>query len=75
MISGSTGNDGTWTKDTVAYASGSDETRITVVESITDATIDGQVDAYAIFIWAAVEDWFGATYLGPSAGILAIIKT
>ena len=75
VISGSTGNDGTWTIDTVAYQSGSSETRITIVEDLPSAVVDGQVDAYAIFIWAGVEDWFGSLYMGPSAGILAIIKT
>lgn len=75
VISSSTGNDGTWTIDTVSYQSGSDETRITVVENLPSAVVDGQVDAYAILIWLGVEDWFGATYMGPSSGILAILST
>jgi hypothetical protein len=75
VVSGSTGNDGVWTIDKVNYVAGTDSTWIYVVEDVTSDVGDGQIDAYAIFIWAGVEDWFGAVYIGPSTGILAIIKT
>ena len=41
VINGSTGNDGTYTVDSVAYQSGSDRTRVTMTTSIADATADG----------------------------------
>lgn len=40
-ITGSTGNDGRWTVDTVTYTGGN--TEIVTVEDVTDATVDGDV--------------------------------
>lgn len=42
-ITGSTGNDGEYTADTVSYDSGNDETTVTTTESIGDSTADGDV--------------------------------
>lgn len=42
-ISGSTGNDGVYTVQSVTYNGGSGRTEITVTEDITDATADGDV--------------------------------
>lgn len=46
-VSGSTGNDGTWTVSTSSYNSSSDETTIEVAGDITDGTVDGIVIAYS----------------------------
>lgn len=44
VIDGSTGNDGRYNIDSLSYDSGADETTITVVGDITDATVDGFVN-------------------------------
>jgi len=42
-VTGSTGNDGEYTVDSLSYDSNNDETTITVKESIPDTTADGKV--------------------------------
>jgi hypothetical protein len=42
-VTGSTGNDGDYTVDSVSYDSNNDETTITVQESVPDATADGKI--------------------------------
>jgi len=42
-VSGSTGNDGTYTVSALNYDSGNDETDITVQEDVTDSTADGDI--------------------------------
>jgi len=49
IISGSTGNDGTFTiNGTPTYASGTDTTSIIVDEAISDATVDGTINHSAL---------------------------
>lgn len=49
-IEGSTGNDGLYTADTVAYDSVGDETTIVTVEDVTDATVDGNIFIYELLL-------------------------
>lgn len=42
-VTGSTGNDGEYTVDSISYDSNNDETTITVKETISDSTADGKV--------------------------------
>jgi hypothetical protein len=47
-ISGSTGNDGTYTVSSVSYDSDTDVTSIVVNEDITDATVDGNIENFIV---------------------------
>jgi hypothetical protein len=76
-ISGSTGNDGTYTVHASAMVGGGTQTRIYLVTGGTglpDGTVDGQVD-WATFILPFVEDWFGNVEDCPSTAILTIPST
>jgi hypothetical protein len=65
-VSGSTGNDGTYTIDALNYDGTNDETDITVKEDVTDGTVDGDV-LHVAGAWngerQSVAYWQGSAWL------------
>jgi hypothetical protein len=65
-VTGSTGNDGTYTVSSITYNGGTLRTEITVNEDITDATADGNIN-YASGDWNNqvnnIAEWDGAAWV------------
>jgi hypothetical protein len=65
-VTGSTGNDGTYTVSSITYNGGTLRTEITVNEDITDATADGNIN-YASGAWNNqvdnIVEWDGAAWV------------
>lgn len=84
IVSGSTGNDGTYTVKSIAYDSGDNETDIETNESITDGTADGKIKTvYRIFIEDNANNLEGkpiydglveAGYISASGGVITSVS-